>query len=295
MIAADQLGGHRFGIGGNCYMFNSSDGTEPLSVNSVGPDNGLSVTLELNETEFQEILTESKGIVLHIGDHGGRIEPYLNGYNLPPNYIHFISLSKTETKRADPFKNGSCVPHSNVDLGERQFSQGYVNKYSLQLCREICLARQRIKKCKCTSHWLPSLDMNKTCGWEDSTCVNRLIELAVKNKLPCLKKCRLPCEEANYEKEVSSRGYTGSSSKNSLQVVISFKTLETKITENLEYYFIENLLSDIGGQLGLFSGISVLTAIEVLVLIGNLLFLLCQHRKTRKEDTGEDKVLMNAL
>ena len=41
---------------------------------------------------------------------------------------------------------------------------------------------------------------------------------------------------------------------------------------------LENLLADIGGQLGLWIGVSVMTGVEILEFISNLLTYLCSKR-----------------
>ena len=46
---------------------------------------------------------------------------------------------------------------------------------------------------------------------------------------------------------------------------------------------IENLLADIGGQLGLWIGCSVMTFVEILEFITNVLSYLCGKRNERKK------------
>ena len=271
---------------GNCYAFNMYDPinnmTKIQKVRRTGPGQGLEVNLFLGQDEyFDSSLTETAGIVLHIGPQGSRIEPYLNGYSLAPNLAHQISLSKTRIKRSDPFKNGSCIPHTNIDLGSRSFSYRNITRYSMHACREICLAKQQIEKCGCSSYDLPSLTGNRTCSDDDLECANELLAQANEGKLSCLGNCKLPCDEISYEIQHSFLDYPIKKLKpdetndgEELRLTISFKTLETKIIENVEYYFIENLLSDIGGQLGLFSGFSALTVVECVFFIGNAFIFL---------------------
>ena len=55
-----------------------------------------------------------------------------------------------------------------------------------------------------------------------------------------------------------------------LKVNIYYKTLNMKTIREHRSYEIENLLADIGGQLGLFSGYSILTLLEILFLVFTL-------------------------
>jgi len=116
---------------------------------------------------------------------------------------------------------------------------------------------------------------------------------ANEGKLACLKTCKLPCDEIVYEIQHSFLKYPIKKQKlaeefdnEELRLMISFKTLETKIIENVEYYFIENLLSDIGGQLGLFSGFSALTVVECVFFIGMLVkWKFCCQAKNAVRDS----------
>ena len=75
------------------------------------------------------------------------------------------------------------------------------------------------------------------------------------------------------------------------QITISFKTFEAKIIKDVQFYFIENLLSDIGGQLGLFSGLSALTIVEFIFLIITLIYQLTPWSK--KENKPKHEVNLN--
>ena len=284
---------------GNCYAFNMVDTTtstkhergrknknstqkDLLKVTGAGPDQGLKLKLRLNQDEYLDgYLVDTAAIVMHIGEQEGRIEPHLNGYSLAPNFEHNIALSKTQLIRADPFKNGSCLPHSELNMGNRSFSNQYIRRYSMHACREMCLAKMQIENCGCSSYYLPSLNANRTCGLDDVDCTDEYWERSINGDLPCLHVCRQPCYETKYEMKTSFRNYPikkrypmsdeerQKQEDETLKVLVYFRTLETQIIEDQEYYFMENLLGDIGGQLGLFSGVSALTVVELIFFLSN--------------------------
>lgn len=293
---------------GNCYAFNMVDTTMSskskkwnsnnstqknlLRVTGAGPDQGLKLKLRLNQEEYLDgYLVDTAAIVMHIGEQESRIEPHLNGYSLAPNFEHNIALRKTQVLRADPFKNGSCLPHSESNMGNRSFSNQYIRRYSMHACREICLAKMQIKNCGCSSYFLPSLNANHTCGSEDMDCADRYWVKSINGELPCLHVCRQPCHETKYEIETSFRNYPikkrypisddirQQELDETLKVAVYFKTLETQVIEDEEYYFMENLLGDIGGQLGLFSGVSALTVVEVIFFLSNAILSICVSLK----------------
>lgn len=51
----------------------------------------------------------------------------------------------------------------------------------------------------------------------------------------------------------------------------------------MEYFQFVNFISDVGGQVGLFLGMSIISAIEYLVLIFLVFFYCCTHKSRRAE------------
>ena len=280
---------------GSCFAFNTGDAkTSRLhKVRKTGPGSGLVLTLASNQSEYTN-LTDTAGMILHIGEQGARIEPYINGYSLAPDFAHSIQLTKTRIHRVDPFRNNSCTKNKKTKLGQRFPGQEVITKYSVHVCKEVCTAKEQISRCGCTESWLPSLDNNNTCGKEHFFCLKN-ISLAVRqDALPCFKTCTLPCDEVKYNVENSARVLSELYRKKAkhaadedLRVSITFKTLETQLILNEEYYFLQNLFADIGGQLGLWSGISVLTVIEIAYFIGYCFYFLIGHNCNEKTDEND--------
>ena len=136
------------------------------------------------------------------------------------------------------------------------------------------------KTCKCIRYDLPEIhNRSQICDHTEHSCYEKVKEKYVTGKMECLKLCHPPCEEVNYETDISFLKYPNTETAKKynkpiaeireeiLQVYIYFKTLTVRITKENMMYEIEDLLADIGGQLGLFSGYSVLTVIELLCLL----------------------------
>lgn len=260
---------------GNCFTFNSRYNNKGkkqkiFHVSSTGMDNGLHLTLNIQQSQYHE-MTPTAAIIMNIGDQGQHADLYSNSYHLGPGYTHYVSLRKKIVRRADPFKNNSCVQDEYTDLGIRSNGERYLEKYTSSLCRETCIARETIRLCNCTSYTSPSLDSNRTCKLKDSKCTNSVAQLVRRKSLKCLEKCNLPCQETSYEVQLSEQKFKSSvtqiSMDDKVNIRIFFQTFESQIIEEEEFYQIANLLGDIGGQLGLWSGFSVLTVVEFLFFV----------------------------
>ena len=106
-----------------------------------------------------------------------------------------------------------------------------------------------------------------------------------------MKECRSPCKETKFDAKISSKQYPTKNARslpwynvslddNIVKLKISYDSLDTTLIDSEEYYFIENLLGDIGGQLGLWSGFSLMTVFELVFFIGNIIYLFV-HSSTR--------------
>ncbi|XP_057299389.1 acid-sensing ion channel 1C-like [Hydractinia symbiolongicarpus] len=277
---------------GACHVFNSGfsqNGTakDILTVSSPGPDNALSLTLFINQSQYNSDVTDAAGIRFYIGDQGRLYSPYAQGHSLSPGFSYFVGLRKRNIIHVDPLKNESCKKHHKTNL-RNPVTQNVLTKYSKELCKYLCLTEKQFDHCGCIEYYLPkTVSKNKTCTSESErlcTSGRKKNLTAADNK--CMKKCTAPCDEIQYKTQISMKKYPNikykekeyvhsKSSKDEeiekdddyLKVTFYYETMETEIWEDEEVYGIVNLLADIGGQLGLFSGYSVLTIIEFLFFL----------------------------
>lgn len=121
-----------------------------------------------------------------------------------------------------------------------------------------------------------------------TNCLSKVQELFRDNKLNCSSACSPPCRQEefkmtssfsawpadNYEvfsfqKELEKKGkyvwsMSGSSRENVLKVQVFYEELNVEVVTEKRSYELPDFASDIGGQLGLWIGCSVLTVAEFL-------------------------------
>ena len=155
-------------------------------------------------------------------------------------------------------------------------------KYDAKSCSLKCFSEEMEKTCNCIWYDLPKIcHLSRICNSTDRKCYQRVRDKYVKGEIECLKSCLPPCQEINYETDISFLKYPNIAKAKEnreriekvrqvreeiIKVKVYFKSLDVRVTEEKMTYAMEDLLSDIGGQLGLFSGYSVLTVIELVSL-----------------------------
>ncbi|CAB3990402.1 degenerin deg-1-like, partial [Paramuricea clavata] len=211
--------------------------------------------------------------------------------------------------RVDPFKNGSC--HASLTLSTRNIYRNYLNgaanKYTVKACLESCLARAQFSKCKCSDAKYAGY-VERLCNEPDElTCMNSVRSSFKNNRLGCTEQCPQPCEHHSYRYTIMTSTLTTKAKEtkkkdkfankkdpsfdfddNFLRVKIFYDELNLEKVVQSTYYDLQTLLGDIGGQMGLWIGISVISVAE----FGDLLISLCivatrKSRDRKKTKTSE--------
>ncbi|CAB4007666.1 degenerin mec-10-like, partial [Paramuricea clavata] len=191
-------------------------------------------------------------------------------------------------KRLDRFNNGSC--RTNGQLDERNpFWLKFGAEYSIQACLQYCYALSQINQCGCAEYsYFGAAPLGKICDENDQT-VDECLDNWKSSDGPCEKTCPDLCSETLYESSLTftqwpypksvesvlgSLGFNYSDYNNNVNLVRgNFLTAnifyqrfrESQIEESLSYET-ANLLADIGGQIGLWAGLSIISMCELLEL-----------------------------
>ena len=256
---------------GICYTFNSAKIQPLLQSRGTGQRQGLQLVVNVNQSEYATPTDAGVKVAIHT-----QSEPPLpddQGIGVPTGRNSFISIKE----RSILDKTGqSCK--SPDDLSNLNFLQGEYDTYSESACLVDCVHSSIADNCECISarsfyspdtarySQLPNCTLEKVC-----CLVNELIS-------PNECNCPAACSSISYETTVSysyfpaeymSEGFASLIgvpvnffSTNLLHISVYFETLNVESQTTSSAYSFVALLSDIGGQLGLFLGVSVISIME---------------------------------
>ena len=280
---------------GSCYIFNPNGA---VYQKRAGKLYGLSIKLLVDKSA----MIPSQGVYVTVHSYDEFPFPTLNGIGLSPGFSSIISLKK-RTIRRQP----SPYPSDCTYGGEEKLF--YPGKYTVNNCELSCTEAEAIKRCGLPiSAMTPVYLSNETktmllkhsnvssakkCLFQPGM-VNSLLEIE------CY--CRLPCQEIHYEKSLSfvkwpnghvlhqyakqilraniSDNNAEKSLRNRLfELHIYFEEMSNEVITELPEWTLTKLLSDIGGQMGIWLGASVFSVIELLVVVGHTPFNLLYVKK----------------
>ncbi|XP_032235399.2 degenerin mec-4 isoform X2 [Nematostella vectensis] len=252
---------------GNCYTFNQGldkEGEEiiPLKSSNTGPMYGLTLDLYINQNQYITPFTQEAGVKVLLSDQSEITFPDSDGFSVPPGYSAFIGLRKRLITRVDPFKNGSCYnTDKGLEMGSIYQSAHRGMKYSIQGCMNSCLANKQRENCNCTE---AKFRVGPNCkNATEMECLHNVSLHYLKGQLGCLKRCPQPC------------------TKDFLRLNIYFQDLNLEKITYKEAYPAESFLGDVGGQLGLWIGVSVITCAEFVKLMMDVVWVVMQKMKRR--------------
>ncbi|XP_035285531.1 acid-sensing ion channel 1C isoform X10 [Anguilla rostrata] len=260
---------------GKCYTFNSGkDGNPLLTTLKGGTGNGLEIMLDIQQDEYLPVWGETDetsyeaGIKVQI--HSQDEPPFIDqlGFGVAPGFQTFVSCQQQLLQ---------YLPPPWGDCKSAAIDSEFFSTYSITACRIDCETRYLVENCNCRMVHMPGT--STVCTPEQyKDCADPALDFLVeKDNDYCV--CETPCNMTRYGKELSmvkipskasakylakkfnkTEQYIG---ENILVLDIFFEALNYEKIEQKKAYEIAGLLGDIGGQMGLFIGASVLTILEI--------------------------------
>ncbi|NXP05795.1 ASIC1 protein, partial [Thinocorus orbignyianus] len=280
---------------GKCYTFNAGqDGKPRLITMKGGTGNGLEIMLDIQQDEYLPVWGETDetsfeaGIKVQI--HSQDEPPLIDqlGFGVAPGFQTFVSCQEQRLIYLPP-PWGDCKAAG----GDSEF----YDTYSITACRIDCETRYLVENCNCRMVHMPG-DAPYCTPEQYKECADPALDFLVeKDNEYCV--CEMPCNVTRYGKELSmvkipskasakylakkynkSEQYIG---ENILVLDIFFEALNYETIEQKKAYEVAGLLGDIGGQMGLFIGASILTVLELFDYAYEVIkHRLCRRGKCRK-------------
>ncbi|XP_076851881.1 acid-sensing ion channel 2 isoform X3 [Brachyhypopomus gauderio] len=288
---------------GKCYVFNAAEEGKTLRTTMKGgTGNGLEIMLDIQQDEYLPVWGESEETAFEAGVrvqiHNQAEPPFVHelGFGVAPGFQTFVATQEQRLTYLPP-PWGECVSQA--------LDSGFFQVYSVTACRIDCETRYIVENCNCRMVYMPGDSPYCTPEQYKDCAEPALATLSAVESGSCV--CRNPCNMTRYNKELSMVKIPSKTSArylekkfnrsekyitdNILVLDIFFEALNYETIEQKKAYEVAGLLGDIGGQMGLFVGASILTILELFdyvyeVLKEKLLDLL--SRDEEEESQGED-------
>ena len=263
---------------GQCYTFNGRNALEQhKTVSGIGYRHGLELVLNLQQDEFTGTFTREAGarVVVHNQEHP---PPVLeNGLAVPIGSSAYMSIRARQID--DRSQTGFSNCQQRDEAREFDIVEGF--DYSLAACLSDCIARDIAHVCNCI-HGVPVPSVGSFASYDKCSIVQLCcIAASLITTEDC--GCTIACNHSLFDVTTTYSSYPAlgeyaelaqlynttleviRNSFLSVRVFFSELIMVTEITETS--YSLTALVADIGGQLGLFLGLSIISLTEFLVWI----------------------------
>ncbi|PWA31863.1 hypothetical protein CCH79_00006591, partial [Gambusia affinis] len=291
---------------GKCYTFNAGgDGNPPLITTKGGMGNGLELMLDIQQDEYLPVWGETDetsfeaGIKVQI--HSQEEPSFIDqlGFGVSPGFQTFVSCQEQRLIYLPPPWGDCKVTPMDSD---------FFDTYSITACRIDCETRYLVDNCNCRMVHMPG-DASFCTPQMYKECADPALDFLVEQDNDfCV--CETPCNMTRYSKELSfvkipskaSAKYLAKKYNKTEQYIkdnilvldIFFEALNYETIEQKKAYEVAGLLGDIGGQMGLFIGASILSILEIFDYLYEVIkykLCGCSDKKHKHNSTDQGTVL----
>ncbi|MBN3281258.1 ASI1A protein, partial [Polyodon spathula] len=285
---------HKFG---NCYTFNSltkkgSRGQlmrrEVLNATKAGFSYGLIMELFIEQDEYLELLSHAAGLRFIIHDQKDMPFPEDDGVNIPPGQESDLAIVKVHVHRLKAPYASKC---SNGDGIHNYYRDAYKVEYTREACKKTCGQMHIINSCGCGMWEFP---VPKGMNVPFCNITNKDITGILERVIQTFSLCRDPVcsllqgeSSDKFARQLKSSGgklaqVTNRIRDNLVKVVINYQQLNYELIEEAPAIRAIDLVSSIGGLVGLWIGVSICTVAEFLELLLNVIIFTVKKRLIRK-------------
>lgn len=288
---------------GNCYTFNKGildnhSTTDLLKVSTSGVDFGLQLELFMGKPKDQLLTEYNIGAIVLV--HNQTKTPVLSSRRImvTTGFETDVAITRHFISKLD-FPYSNCVKDVSKASGISPVLVDHIldklnASYDQEYCFLLCLQKMIIDECNCTNGKLPPYGDQPMCLTSSKiSCMFKTVQDFSNRSLrdECLVYCPLECDSVEYDVSTSIARYPNYYYKTLLaqhlaingsgiefedinnavlKVNVFYRTLKYQVTTEIPSITNEQFFSNVGGILGLYLGISVLSIIEVFELIAQL-------------------------
>ncbi|XP_055895949.1 amiloride-sensitive sodium channel subunit gamma-like [Biomphalaria glabrata] len=294
---------------GNCFTLNTTDFLQGAE----GSFDGVDIGLFLEPDEYISELTSSKGIQIVL--HNTETYPFTDDDSFQINGATqtYIALKKTEIKSMS-WPYGDCV--DNMD---QEYLQKYNYRYSYYLCNALCDKEPLVKICNCKHQRDPIYELindaqdlslcsesneslqclkavsdNTTCDCEKGCSTNTFTYRITLSQWPSYASARYLLEYICDRTAMSNKrcdALRNQSEQNLLENFVNFNIYFDSMF--VEHYTDEpdmsniDFLTELGGCIGLWIGLSIISVFEVFQFMMDLVVAIYQARQKKNVDSNK--------
>ncbi len=255
---------------GLCYTYNLTK-----AVRGSGYRHELNLILNVDQHNYVGSLNNEAGVRVSLQPKGHPPLPVNYGYFIPVGKSAYMGMQYTE------IEDNSNLPGCIQNNANTSFNILTGFNYSLSACLHECVLRILADECGCLDFYeTPPANISyanmRRCTVADLCCITATLSLAAE----CVQ-CELSCHHPLYEVTTTYASYPSFSKREGIaerynttvEVVgesfislhIYFDELIKRREVTTRSYSLISLIADIGGQMGLFLGASVISLTEFLV------------------------------
>ena len=266
---------------GMCFTFNSDQYANEngmLSTSLAGDTYGISLTIDINPDEYIIPLFLGTGIQVLIHDPFVYPRMKYHKFVVEAGKEVFVSMRLVE-------KNILPKPYSSIDCIKDKEDPALIDKYlghGVRYSEEGCLAKcmmETVYNCDCN---LLSMDADGCSVFDFYTCSSHNLQKFYEDGLKHCNFCLPTCQSYDFDYRISTMDFpnfmgeiygkekgwkitdTSKMRERYAQMYIYYESLEIKKVSQMAVMDLVQLLSNIGGQLGLYLGASFITILEII-------------------------------
>ncbi len=253
---------------------------KPKNVTLTGAGQGLKVNMDTSKIkEMKNIKYLGLRIIIH--NHNNDPEFYTGGsnknINIPNGFYTDINIRRIFVEKLgqpynDCLKDVKSIESFDSDL-YRYVLQSTAYAYRQKDCVNLCLGREYYKFLNTTSNKIDHLfnslnEMNYTLSSE----FYKIYDTLVSNV--CLPLCPLECDSMDYDLSLSMMKFLNNNNESMTGFNAYYYDSTYTFISELEKFGCLDLISGIGGNMGLFIGASFLSFVEFIEYLVEIFFIL---------------------